>query len=97
MSGVDRLKYENGKDIFPEQLLKQIQKYTSGRLIYIPARDNKRWWGETSGYKQYLFERNRDIRQKFNKGANIEQLSDEYDLSDESIKKLFIRKRRYVS
>lgn len=58
------MKYENGKDIFPEELLKQIQKYVSGKVVYIPSCDKKREWGESSGYKQYLIERNRDIRAK---------------------------------
>ena len=83
------LKYENGRDIFPERLLKQIQKYVSGKLVYIPSSDKKRAWGETSGYKQYLIERNRDIKSKFNAGASVEQLADEYYLSCESIKKRY--------
>ena len=28
------MKYENDKDIFPERLLKQIQKYAAGNLVY---------------------------------------------------------------
>ena len=80
------MKYENGKDIFPERLLKQIQKYVSGKLVYIPANEKKRIWGESSGYKQYLMERNRDIKMKFNEGVGIEQLADEFYLSVESIK-----------
>ena len=78
------MKYENGKDIFPEHLLKQIQKYASGKLVYIPAGESRRAWGETSGYKQYLLERNRSIRLKFSQGATIEQLAEEQDLSWES-------------
>lgn len=91
-----QLKYENGKDIFPRQLLMQIQKYVSGRLVYIPANDQKREWGETSGYKQYLYERNRDIKVKFNAGASIEQLADEYCLSFESIKKIVYSKKEVI-
>lgn len=87
------MKYENGVDIFPEQLLRQIQKYISGKLVYIPSSDKKRTWGETSGYKQYLLERNRDIRNKFNTGASIEQLSNEFYLSCESIKKIVYSKK----
>ena len=82
------MRYENGRDIFPEPLLKQIQKYAAGKLVYIPADIKKREWGESSGYKQYLMERNRDIKLKFNTGATIEQLADEYYLSCESIKKI---------
>lgn len=31
------MRYENGKDIFPEALLRQIQKYAAGKLVYIPS------------------------------------------------------------
>ena len=87
------MKYENGKDIFPEKLLKQIQKYVSGKAVYIPAKEQKRKWGETSGYKLYLFERNRDIKEKFKAGAGIEELSEEYHLSFDSIKKIVYSKK----
>ena len=87
------MNYENGKDIFPEALLKQIQKYVSGKAVYIPATDTKKSWGESSGYKQYLVERNQNIRKKFNAGAGIEQLADEFYLSCESIKKIVYSKK----
>ncbi|MCH5197349.1 MAG: ParB N-terminal domain-containing protein [Oscillospiraceae bacterium] len=87
------MKYENGKDIFPDNLLRQIQKYVSGRLIYIPARDEKRSWGETSGYKQYLSERNREIKEKFVAGAAIDDLAEKYFLAPETIKKILYSKK----
>ena len=65
------MKYKNAKDIFPENLLRQIQKYVSGELIYIPSdTKKKKEWGETSGYRRYLYERNRDIKTKFSDGHN---------------------------
>lgn len=33
------MKYVNGKDIFPEELLSLIQEYTQGQYVYIPKRD----------------------------------------------------------
>ncbi|MBO5734969.1 MAG: ParB-like nuclease domain-containing protein [Clostridia bacterium] len=87
------MNYENGKDIFPETLLKQIQKYVSGKLVYIPVAETKKSWGESSGYKQYLAERNRNIKEKFKAGAGIEQLADEFYLSCESIKKIVYSKK----
>lgn len=90
------MKYENGKDIFPEQLLRQIQKYVSGKLVYIPCGDSKKNWGETSGYKQYLLERNRNIKQSFHAGAGIEALADDYHLSCESIKRIVYSKKEVV-
>ncbi len=87
------MKYENGGDIFPEPLLKQIQKYVSGKLIYIPSGSKKRSWGETSGYKRYLLERNHEIRKQFNTGTSIELLSEQYYLSCESIKRIVYSKK----
>lgn len=86
------MKYENGKDIFPERLLKQIQKYAAGKLVYIPSADKKDW-GESTGYRNYLLKRNHDIRLKFRNGVTIGQLADEYCLSQETIKKLVYSKK----
>ena len=80
--------YRNAQEIFPEGLLKQIQRYVSGETIYVPAREEKKAWGETSGYQQYIRERNRDIRAAFVQGVGIEQLMDKYALSYDSIKRI---------
>ena len=37
--------YRNAQEIFPEGLLKQIQRYVSGETIYVPAREEKKAWG----------------------------------------------------
>lgn len=87
------MKYENGKDIFPEKLLKQIQKYAAGKLVYIPSPEKKKDWGEVSGQRKYLLKRNYDIRLKFRNGVTIEQLVDEYCLSYETIKKIVYSKK----
>ena len=86
------MNYENAADILPEDLLKRVQKFAAGKLIYIPETIAKRSWGETSGYKQYLTERNKEINEKFISGSTIEHLSDEYNLSVESIKKIVYTK-----
>lgn len=39
------MKYKNAKDVFPPNLLKQIQKYVAGELIYIPAGGKRKSWG----------------------------------------------------
>jgi hypothetical protein len=90
--GDDNMKYENAEKILPAHLLKQIQEYASGKLLYIPSKDTKRGWGETSGYKQYLHERNHDIKLRFSSGAGIDQLADEYYLSCDSIKRIVYKK-----
>ena len=80
--------YRNAQELFPEGLLKQIQRYVSGETIYVPAREEKKAWGETSGYQQYIRERNREIRQGFEQGKTIDQLMDKYALSYDSIKRI---------
>lgn len=87
------MKYENARDIFPDRLLRQMQKYAAGKLVYIPAGDTKRPWGETSGYRRYLAERNQQIRERFRSGVHIERLADEYCLSVESVKRIVYSKR----
>ena len=87
------MKYENGRNIFPERILRQIQKYAAGKLVYIPARETKRPWGETSGYRRYLAQRNREIKAAFQAGVGIEQLADAYCLSVESVKRIVYSKK----
>lgn len=90
------MKYKNAKDIFPENLLKQIQRYVSGEVIYIPARNERKSWGETSGYHQFLSERNHDIRNKYKNGVDIENLMSKYHLSYESIRKILYQKEDII-
>ena len=86
------MNYENAADILPEDLLKRVQKFATGKLIYVPETIAKRSWGETSGYKQYLEKRNHEIKDKFTKGATVETLADDYSLSVESVKKIVYSK-----
>ena len=87
------MSYRNARDIFPEKLLKQIQKYVAGETIYIPAGVEKKDWGETSGYQQYIRERNAAIRAAFRDGKTIEALMDEYSLSYDTIKRIVYSKK----
>lgn len=86
------MKYENAREIFPPELLAQIQRYVSGRAIYIPSAEPKRW-GESSGYRRFLRDRNRDIRRDFAAGQTIGQLADRYCLSVESIRRIVCSKK----
>lgn len=92
--GGANMKYENAKDILPDELLKELQKYAQGKIVYIPISEEKKQWGETSGYKDYLEERNSEIKNYFANGVSIEQLAESYCLSIESIKKIVYSKKR---
>lgn len=87
------MKYRNAQDIFPQTLLKQIQRYVSGETIYIPAGSEKKSWGETSGYQQFIRERNAGIKADFEAGKTIDELMEKYCLSYDSIKRIVYNKK----
>ena len=85
--------YRNAREIFPEGLLRQIQRYVSGETIYIPSGNERKAWGETSGYQRYIRERNESIRRDFADGESIENLMDKYALSYDSIKRIVYNRK----
>ena len=87
------MKYENAKDILPESLLKEVQKYAEGKAIYIPKRDKAKGWGEASGYREKLNKRNALICSRYAAGVGIMKLSEDFYLSPESIKKIVYGKK----
>jgi hypothetical protein len=92
------MKYRNARDIFPEALLRQIQRYVSGETVYIPRPDgsSKRPWGKTSGYQQFIHERNAEIRSNFSGGKSIEELAETYCLSYDTIRKIVYSRKEML-
>ncbi|WP_440114725.1 CD3324 family protein [Paenibacillus sp. QZ-Y1] len=88
------MKYINADTIFPEELLKEIQRHIPGGLVYIPKpKDAHKKWGENSGSRMVVTERNKEIRQLFSAGTTIDQLVEQYCLSVDSIKKIVYCKK----
>ena len=87
------MKYENAKDILPEKLLKEVQKYAEGKVIYIPRSEKGKGWGEASGYRDKLNKRNALICSRYSAGESIMELAEEFFLSPETIKKLVYGKK----
>jgi len=88
------MKYINADDIFPEKLLKEIQKHIHGGMVYVPKPDGlRKKWGENTGSRKHLTHRNDEIRQKFSVGVTIDQLTEQYCLSYDSIKKIVYSKK----
>lgn len=82
------MKYKNAQDIFPDELLKEIQNYVEGEMIYVPKMRAKKQWGEESGARSYYKQRNEKIREKYSHGSSLEELATEYALSVDSIRKI---------
>ena len=81
--------YKKAECILPKDLLDEVQKYIQGEYLYIPKADgSKKKWGEKSGMRQELVQRNQNIRYEFNQGKSIEKLAEEYYLAVNSIKKI---------
>jgi Mor family transcriptional regulator len=76
-------------DILPEELLKEVQKYINGVMVYVPKPEGVReGWGVNSGGRKYINQRNHEIRQRFSQGTSIDELSEQFFLSLDSIKKI---------
>ncbi len=83
------MKYRKASEIFPDELLKEIQKYSSGELVYIPKKTEREHWGSSSGAKTFYVQRNNEIRSKYrHERKGINELAEEYNLSPETIRKI---------
>lgn len=87
------MNYENAKELLPDELLRQVQNYAAGKLLYVPIKEEGKSWGEVSGYRQKLIKRNLMICNKYANGMTISELADEYFLSLDSIKKILYCKK----
>ena len=87
------MKYINGKDILPQQLLEQLQHYVQGELLYIPRQENSRaGWGAVNGTRLMIRMRNIEICQMYEVGATVQELMTNYHLSKDSIRKVLNRR-----
>lgn len=87
------MKYSKAESIFPEELLRIIQEYVQGELVYIPKpKEAHLKWGEKTDSKSRVSARNADIKSLFHNGFSIEELAERYFLSCETIKKIVYKK-----
>ena len=82
------MSYKNAKDVLPDELIREIQKYIDGDLLYIPTKSEKTEWGIRSGARQKYAERNHEIRERYKESTSIEELARLYFLSTDSIRKI---------
>lgn len=86
------MNYRNASDIFPDELLKEIQKYSSGELIYVPQSKERTNWGTKSGARAFYTQRNSEIRHKhLQEGKTICELATEYGLSTDTIRRILYK------
>ncbi len=90
------MKYKNAQNILPKEIIKIIQQYVDGSYLYIPRKDeNRKSWGENSGFKNELIERNTQIYNSFNNGSSVKELANKYYLTQNSIRKIIREYKMY--
>lgn len=82
------MKYINAAEILPEPLLKEIQTYVSGDILYIPKTSSKKEWGAANGSRAFYQERNKEIQRLFQSGVSVNALAGQYGLAYSTIKKI---------
>ena len=82
------MKYINAAEILPEKLLKEIQTYIDGDVLYIPKTSAKKAWGSVSGSREFYQKRNKEIKLLFKNGYTIDTLSKQYGLAHSTLKKI---------
>lgn len=83
------MKYENAQNVLPEDIIRQLQKYIDGVYLYIPRKgNNKKSWGENSGFKLELIKRNREIHDRYVTGVPVKVLAMSYFLTESSIRRI---------
>ena len=71
------MKYINANEILPVTMVEVLQKYMQAGYIYIPAKtEQHKSWGELSGYRKELEERNKKIISDYKQGISTENLAD---------------------
>ena len=87
------MRYKNAAEVLPPVLLREIQYYIEGELLYIPKSETKKEWGAVSGSKKFYSERNSRIRELFRDGMPIQDLAKQFGLSGSTIKKIIYQKK----
>lgn len=72
-------------------LLKELQKYVQGEIIYIPKSEDRKPWGEMNGTRKAIKERNLEIYELYKSGKRIGEISQIYSLSEDSIRKIVFK------
>jgi Mor family transcriptional regulator len=82
------MKYINAADVLPVELLKEVQAYVNGDLLYVPNDNGQKRWGEKTGSRTYYLKRNNEMKKKYKEGKSISEISDLYGLAFDTVKKI---------
>ena len=87
------MKHYNAEKLLPEALVRELKRYVQGGYIYVPTdAGNRKRWGEVSGCRRELAERDRAIAGQYRDGVSVAALSERYHLTEHAIRKIIYRK-----
>lgn len=85
--------YNRAAEILPDYLLKEIQEYVEGCLIYIPNKPGlRRDWGESTRTKAITRERNLNILYDYKTGLSVKRIALKYHLAESTIQKIVYKR-----
>ena len=76
----------------PQALIEQIQEYVQGEYLYIPVKD-KNIKDSSTDYKTELEKRDTHIYTKYLEGMSNRRLSQIYNLSESSIRRIILKQK----
>jgi Mor family transcriptional regulator len=89
------MRYRKANEILPEKLVELIQDYIDGGYVYIPRKqENKKSWGETSKVREELQVRNLEIYSRYQAGASVKELAEQFYLSEKSIQRIVLQEKK---
>jgi len=84
--------------VLPDRLVRELQQYVQGEMIYVPGNGDVRiGWGESNGTREKYSSRNNEIILLYRSGVNKEAIANIYHLSECSIKKIITCVKRKES
>ncbi|WML33646.1 CD3324 family protein [Clostridium sp. OS1-26] len=91
------MKHEKAQNILPEDVVELIQQYIDGGYLYIPRKcENKKAWGENSGIKNELKDRNIEIFNSYKTGSSIKMLAEKYYLTEQTIRRIIREEKKKI-
>ncbi|HEX2946119.1 MAG TPA: CD3324 family protein [Clostridia bacterium] len=88
------MKYVKAQNVLPVEVIRIIQQYVDGEFIYVPRKEGgQKAWGEKSGARDSLKERNYNIYEEYKGGIKVSELSRIYYLSEQSIRRILSQEK----
>lgn len=82
------MSYKRADKILPEDILKALQEYVSGEMIYVPKKTCRKKWGSNTGINENLRLRNEQILAEYQNGISTKKLAEKYYLTEKSIQRI---------